>query len=204
MPISNIWVTLADLIPAVGGLWAIKHLGKGMRIFFFYCLMALPFDLLNLTLRIYEINNFWVLHVFTLCEYALIAATLSVWATSGLQKLIRFSITGFIVVWIISKFFIESFSTYDNFMSTTESVLLIILTTTILTRLSTLTENFDEDPRFWVLIALLFYFAGNFTVFALRNYLYFWYIHNIILTITNILIFKAFLCSRNPLNSGLY
>lgn len=196
---------LSDAVPFFVGVYLYRWLSKDMRILLRYFAIVLLVDvILYYTSFIIKINNLWLFHIFTLVEYSFLILVFSSWQKNALLKRnMRLSIPIFAMIWVMAKFFLEGFNEIDNFTSSVESVLLVVVSAYTLYDLNK--ENvvsIYKEPRFWVAGAVLIYFSGNLLCFAFSNVVLVWPIHSVLNIIANLLYTGGFLCLPRRLNYG--
>jgi hypothetical protein len=142
-------------------------------------------------------SNIWVFHLITLIEYVMLSYMFSFWQrVPAIRRTILGSIPVFALIWLFAKLSIENFSHLDNYTMVLSSVLLTGISS--YTLLSLLGEEtipaLSRTPQFWVATGVLIYYAGNLFMFALPESLNYWFIHNLISSLSNLLYLGGFLC----------
>lgn len=155
-------------------------------------------DVSSLYLALNRINNIWLFHLFTPLEYGILVMVFSYWQKEPLLRLVlRLSIPLFVLICLVNKLFLENLVSFDNFTVSLESSALIMIS--VFTLFSLYRDNsglISKDPRFWITVAVLIYFAGNLPTFAFANIIALWSIHSILNITSNILFSGGFLCYR--------
>jgi hypothetical protein len=120
-----------------------------------------------------EGNNLYVYHLYAPVEYGILAAIFfRSFQESLIRKCIFISVVSYVIIVIISSLFWEPLTQNNSITYMIESVLVIgwsgLYFRTLL-RVDSLYRP-ETDPTFWVLTALLIYFAGTFFTIGLLNY----------------------------------
>jgi len=144
-----------------------------MKIVLLYIFTAFLVEFLNAILSYLSVQNIIIFHIYTLLEYSLLAYVFFSWQPeSKLKTVLRWSIPGFFIIWLVDKAFIHSLYEFDSFVVTIESVLLVTIAMYELYDLNKdVNYSIFRNPKFWVTAAVLLYFAGNLIVFSLGSFI---------------------------------
>ena len=155
-------------------------------------------DVFGLYLAFNRINNIWLFHLFTPLEYGFLVMVFSYWQKKSLLRLVlRLSIPLFALICLVNKLFLENLVTFDSFTASLEgSALIMISVYTLFNLYRGNSGPISKDPRFWITVAVLIYFAGSLPTFAFANIIALWSIHNILNVSSNVLFTGGFLCYR--------
>ncbi len=201
---SNIVVTAIDIVPLIMGGVTYRFHDRGMRILFYFFVVILIFNLINIALKLSGQNNLWVLHVYTLVEYTFIVIAVATWLDRSNRLLALVSIALFAAIWAGLKLYVESLQQFDNLSFGIESFLLMTVSITVLVRLMDSSDSLLYDHRFYAVLGILIYFAGTITLFALRSILYSWLIHSAVAFLASLFWTRAFWCLRWTPKSASY
>lgn len=198
---------LSSTLPFMGAVICYKWLNKDLKILSILFLAAVTSDLTTLYIRFFTSEfNVWIFHIYTLLEFIILTILLYRWQVNRLiKKVIGFYIPFYIIIWALSKYFIESLNQIDGFTSTLGSALLMSAVMITFYQIITHEEHISlRDCRFLVMLGILIYNGGNLFIFGVSNIIDVWPIHSIFNIISNIVYTFAFLCQHPKLNfSGL-
>lgn len=179
------------LLPTVVGLMRFRNLNNGLRAIFILCVISILVDTANeFSSREYPFG-LHVTRIFTWTEFVLMSLFFIQYARRDFfKKIIVFNFLLFIGIQVID-INIQGFGGNDNLPVTFESVLNITyaMVTFYLLLKDMQYPNIVATPQFWILTAILIYFAGNIFVFATSDYAYslsndtgrlIWSIHSLI------------------------
>jgi hypothetical protein len=162
-----------SVIPLIISLRYYKSINRTLKPLFILSILSVVAEVLNKIHVEYDINNYYIFHIFTIIEFTLISLF---YKRFFLQfKNIRifevFIFVFFIIAFIDYK--INGLDSMDSFSITVESVILtsysLILFYFVLQKL--IFENLLNTPIFWMNTAILIYFSGNLILFVFSNYL---------------------------------
>ncbi|MBI5645749.1 MAG: hypothetical protein HY962_02365 [Ignavibacteriae bacterium] len=118
-----------------------------------------------------DMNLLWIFHIFTIAEFIFLMMIFNTWHM-GRRSRKAVSIAGpvVLVILIAAKMYqgIKGTEQFDSFATTIEGI--VVVTLAVLTLIYLTSDDIVhifEDPRFWVVSAIMFYFAGNLIIFAL-------------------------------------
>ena len=119
-----------------------------------------------------DANIMYVFHIYTIAEFILLLLIFRQWHL-GRKNEKTVLTTGLVVLSLIiaSKIYTGIWQVgedLDTIASTVEGV--VVVTLAVLTLINLTGDDIIhifEDPRFWVVSAIMFYFAGNLIIFAL-------------------------------------
>lgn len=162
------------LVPTVVGLLRFRNLNTGLLAIFVLCIISILVDTANqFSSREYPFG-LHLARVFTLAEFTTISIFFNHYASRDyLKKIIWFNFLLFIGIQVLD-IYLQGFSGQDDLPMTFESVLNI--TYSMATFYFMIKDmqfiNLLATPMFWILTAILIYFAGSMFVFATSNYAY--------------------------------
>ncbi len=195
---------MSNLFPVIIGLVYRRKLTTNMRILLLLYLLLIGAEMVLNYQAEMAVNNLWLIHLMTICEYVLLTIVFVYWQKNRIAKqVIRMTIPIYLVVWVMAKYSFEDFHTYDNFTASFASLLLTGITLyTLYTYLKIYSNSLTHAPWFWVSVGVLVYQAGNFFVFALSTTVFVWGLHNVLNIVANIIIAGGFLSLRHSSIGG--
>ncbi len=198
---------LSSTLTFVGALICFKWLNKDLKILSILFLAAVTSDLSTLYIRFFTSGfNVWIFHIYTLIEFIILTVLLMRWQINRLiKKVVSLYIPFYILIWILSKLYLERLTQIDDFSSSMGSVLLLGAAMITLYQIIIHESNVSfTDYRILVILGILIYNGGNLFIFAVSNIMDVWPVHSIFNITSNIIYTFAFLCQHPKLNfSGL-
>lgn len=206
-PLISILSAISTPLPFITALLFLKltSLNRDMKILLGYLGVATLTELIVTLFFMYNLPNHWVIHVYTLAEYLLVAALLAAWQNnSEFGGIIRLSIPLYLLVYAVIKI-----SGWEDFSASTLNYLtrpiaLILLNGFALYSLLTLSKKLStsiyRDYRFWILAALAIYYTAAIILVAFmflkdNNVLRFlMLLHSPVNILHNLLIIVGILC----------
>jgi len=201
---------MSAILPLLVGSFKMKGFTyqHDQRLLFLFGIVCLFFEVLSYFTYMIG-NNLYLLHFYTIIEFSMIA---SIFSTTILSKRTTiYLIVGFVSFALLNGFFIEGLNHYNANVRAIECITLIFLS--LLFFYQTLNNNkarrLEHLPMFWISVAVLLYFSGNFLVFLISEYALvsermsftIWGIHALINIIKNILFAIALWVQPTKLNS---
>ena len=176
-----------------------------MLVLLIYVVFSFAVELFTLYLAFNRINNLWVLHIYTLMEFAFIVVIFSQYVEMiQYRKSVPMILILYSIIWISSKIFLESFAEFDNYSSPPANILLILVALRALYISGQAVEpTIWKMSFFWFSVAVLIKFVGDFTLFlfgewfinlGLSDGISVWSIHWTINILSNIGFSLALLC----------
>jgi uncharacterized membrane protein len=155
----------------------------------------------------YHIYNLWTSHFYSLIEIIFVTFMYSSWVKQKQFKLILFlCLAGFIILWIISKFTFEPFSTADDGTATVSKIFQILFSVYLLVKVVRESEIiWTNDSRLWVVAGTIIYSAGSIFLFALFTKMLqishdrlrvVWFLNWILIIVSNLFYTRGFLCKK--------
>jgi hypothetical protein len=173
--ISGIFVALASLALLLNILYFQEDESYGKYIISYLVLVLVTSAA---AIGVYELgltdNNLFVFHVFTPCEYVLLALLYrAVFQSSFTKRMIVYSIPVFLAFSIFCSIYLQPIDVNNSYSIIAESVLIVLWSLLFLRETIVLQrENrLQRFPMFWISIGFLFYFIGNLFIEGLLNHL---------------------------------
>jgi hypothetical protein len=164
---------LSDILPLLAALYNYRQLDGVLKLFAFFCLISLSFDLLEWMLSNLQVrNNCPLLHLYIL--FTILFFTIIYYRAFYGIILKRIALilggTGIVAI-ICNAIFIENIWTYPSISNTVLCLLMIILSLTYFYQLLTRQEflHIDKQGLFWINSGILFYYSINIFLFMLYN-----------------------------------
>lgn len=150
-------ITVLYVLGIAAGIARWRTLGKGMRVVVLYLGVALVSTVVTYLMGQRNINNLWVLHIYTLMSCLILLYVFALWETS---KLVRRGISASAVIfagaWGISKLLLEDFGSFDNFTMPLATLLLVgAAVRTLYGMVGSTRHSVVRDARFWVSVAVI-------------------------------------------------
>ncbi|MGB2867521.1 MAG: hypothetical protein WBD36_03650 [Bacteroidota bacterium] len=193
------------LIPVIVGLFTIRSLQPDLKLL----LILFVVNAMAVSLQYYlgsrDVNNLWIGHFFNLIEYNMLTLMISDWQEKESTKAVfRLSMLVFTAFWIVAKLYLEKMDQPSVYVIPVSRVLLACASVYSLVGVAqSKTLTFLENPRFWVLSALLVSSAGGLMFYALRGMiahlpteqlLLAFYVHWSLIVVENLIYSGGFLC----------
>ncbi len=180
-------------------------LQKDLKILSVFFIITVASQATQLYLALHHTNNMFMFHYYTLLEYFAIMMVISMWQrTSIMQQVFRWSIVLYTIVWLFAETKFESPEAFDNFTSSFSSLLFLAASSyTLFTVIDDNKGSLFRNPKFWILSAILMYYAGSLVFFALSNAILFytrpeivfaWSLHWGIGILANVFYASGYLC----------
>lgn len=160
-------------VPFVISCFRFKYFQKYLIPVFLLIIISILVELINEIFVKYSINDFYLLHVYTVLEFILIALFYGIFFKQYFRPLLfYFFIAGFLIL-TYADTKINGMETMDSLSVSVESLILtgfsLFLFYYVLKNL--LFDNLLASPVFWINTAVLIYFSGNLFLFAFSNYI---------------------------------
>lgn len=168
----------------------------GLLLFGFLC------NLFLLLLALQSINNIFLLHLYTIVSYLLIALLFSYWHESRIAKYMRFSIVLFIIFYVtLLGLDYEELQLPNKYSKTMRSILVAFISLYTLLKVfqGSINNPASEDERFWVSFGIFINFSGStFVYVAIQDTITFniWQIRLTLAILSYFLYLKGYLCLR--------
>jgi len=159
---------ITALIAFVTGVRLYRFQSREMKLLVLYIGLALATEILLAVVGRQSIDNNWVSHPYTIIEYGILTYVFSRWQRSDLlRRVLVWSIFLFVVVEIGAVLFYENIRQFDSTSRTVEGIVFIGVAAFTLYGISRDETTIPlRDPRFWIAMTVLFYFAGTTVIFA--------------------------------------
>lgn len=196
----------STFFPLISGIILFKYLPEILRKFVYFFLAVAITDTAASLLSINNMNNMPVSNI-----YAIFEATALLYLFNEMNKGIMFKkffiIVGvfYFMVWIVDNLIINSIVEFNPVHQGIKFFLFIIVITRMLLYISgNIQINLLSNYQFWILIALLLYFSSTLFVYSTATMQltkenkvamqYTWWIHSIIMIITNCILSYSLIC----------
>jgi hypothetical protein len=195
------------VLPAIASVVRYKSLTSPMKVMTGLFVMYASVVAVQYWLGQKGIQNLWIGQIHTLVEFSLFTLVFSMWVGPGtLQRILRWSIAAYTVIWCILKVTIEHPGQFDNYSGSMAKLILMGLATyTIRISFQNIESNLLTYARVWVSAGILLYSAGTLLILAASNqilklspegFLTLWHVNWSMLILSNLLYSRAFLCKE--------
>jgi len=201
-PIISHLASLSILLPLGAGVLLWNKSTRPMRLLTGLLLYGSLSNLFLLLLSLQFINNMFLIHLYTLVSYLLIALLFSYWHKGQGARYMRFSIVLFFICYVtILGLGYEDLQHPNKYSQTIAGVLVafISLYTLYTAFQGSINHPAYEDERFWVSFGIFISFSGStFIYIAIPTYITYdiWWIILTLAVLGNLLCFKGYLCLR--------
>jgi hypothetical protein len=198
------------LIPVLIGWVSLFKWGGSLtlNVLLIFLTITLAFDVIEFIYQRGGDSNLFLMEYYSPVEYILLTLVFySLQSLRTVKRVLLGSIVLFVAFWAFSQRFLASEGEFDNTVLTVESILLCAIA--VLTLIDLVRNNFViiMHPGFWIIIAVLMYFAGNLLFFSLWNFILpsggnreqsyiYWFIHHILNMIMHMSYSVSFLCRQ--------
>jgi len=160
------------LIPLFSCIYLFSALNRTLKILLIYCLISAIADIIGFFLSYSKIQIYFNQHIFTIIECTLICLIFfSEFESQVVKRIIAVSYAIFMVISLWVMFYLNKLNHQDNIISSTESVLIMGLSSiyfyTLTNELSI--EKLDNYYFFWVNSAFLVYFSMAFFLYLMNT-----------------------------------
>ncbi len=187
------------LIPLLTGIVIWRHLIGRMKLLFWLAFASMFADFLALLLGFQKINNWSVINVFFIVQFALLYLIIEHEKKSISSSAFFFCLIAFGVV---NYFFFQSPIIFNSYSAYTYAIVIIIVCIRFLYVLmkDMPVERIQTLPLFWLSFGALIYYAGTLFLFLFNNYLVLhmptrlpniWILHNILNITKNFFLFMT-------------
>lgn len=125
-----------------------------------------------ITSVVLHIKNLYILHIYTIIEFNIIALFYSRFFNGFYARwLVPAMMVSFTTLAILNTIFLQHLSDSNAYVRGLESLLIIALALLCFYKILSelLTKRLEKDPVFWINTGFLLYFAGNLFLFILSN-----------------------------------
>ncbi|NOZ55352.1 MAG: hypothetical protein GXO73_01010 [Calditrichaeota bacterium] len=207
VPLSSIVSIISGLLPLSVGLVFFRRLGKDMRLLVLLLTLGFALDVASIPMAILKISNIWLINLYFLVDYALLAFVLSYWQDHPrVRQIFRISVVPVVAVWAASQAALGSLVHFNFLARTLECILLSLAAIYTLWQIGLTSTNVPlaRDYRFWVALSILIYFSGTIFLYAFGFLINTklmgaaWVIHSGLNVTANLGYTGGFLCFRRP------
>lgn len=194
MPIKIFYyiIPFTCLVPAIVGIRHYASLTKDLKIITLYVLVCFLTEIPTNYLRMHNMNNLFLLHLFTIIEFLLMAWLYSFHILRVINKKVILAITvTFIVFAVLNTLFFQSLSTFNSYARCIEILLIIFFALAYVYELIVRNEQklLKALPMYWINTAVLIYFTAGFFLYLVSNNILLptyinksiWFVHGLLL-----------------------
>jgi hypothetical protein len=195
--------SLSILFPFAAALYRFPLLNKELKIMGWLFIVSTVIEIVSFATSYYRVNNLWLINSYNIIEGFIFFYICGRWFQS--QKIFRAVMILFAVYagfWFYTTFISAGFFEFNEKEKTLKGILLILITGSLLLRISKEDTVFiSQDYRFWFVAAILIYFSVGVVIFSTANLIlednikamyYSWNVHSVINIICNLLFAYGF------------
>ena len=166
-------ITALYVLWIIAGILRWRTLGSGMRFVVVYLGVALASTTVTYVMGRRNINNLWVLHIYTLVSCLMLLRVFAVWETNPtVRRGIYASAVVFGIIWGLSKLFFEDLTLFDSFTMPLATLLLVgAAVRTLCSMIGSAKYPVAQDARFWVSVAVIIECCSTVLSFSAGNLL---------------------------------
>lgn len=164
---------LIDLLPFCVGVYCWRYLSRPLQVLLAFNLFTIVIDISTVFAAASNASNLWQMAIFTLVEYGFLVYIFSIWQSNvTLRNGLRISIALWALAWCIAWLSGATIPAMLHQFQLVESIMLISVSTYTLHKISNQASTATRRvPAFWISVGVLFYFAGNFLLFAALKFI---------------------------------
>jgi hypothetical protein len=191
--------TISAVFPVAAGIFNFRQTRFDTRLILALLTLVLMIDCYGLFFASRQMGANWIHHFYSPLEYAVFAAVISTWQAEKMaRKFILLSIVFFSLLSIWDIFVSADLKHTNDFTASVACAFFVGMTSYTLIGIDRQQAGrLFSDYRFWIMVGLLIYSAGNLAYFAFfRNFIsyYLWAGHNLLNILANICYAIGFLC----------
>jgi hypothetical protein len=189
------------VLPIGAGVLRFKRLNTGLRILVFYVFLSALVDLMSYIIIYYfKHSNAGLFRAYTLIEFTLLTLYFrTLFNRKSVQLFFLIAVLVFGLIDIICTQFLQPGDAFDSYASAIEGLFMLSFSLCYFYKVFTevVIVKLEKDASFWIVSAILIYFAGNLFLFLCSDntlasmqeyFLKYWSIDFILNTIFNILL----------------
>lgn len=145
-----------------------------MKVAVIYLIAAFLVQIVGSSLATFEINNMPTFHIFAVVQFALLSLFFRLLIKPlWIKWVIEVNILYFVLYAIVNAIFVEGIYEFNSYVATAEAILLLVYSVVFLAQMlrNMPVDKVERSFSFWIVSGTLFYFAGNFFLFMLANFL---------------------------------
>ena len=165
--------TVLYVLWILAGIVRWRRLGSGMRVVVLYLGVALVSTVVTYVMGRRNINNLWVLHIYTLVSCLILLRVFAKWETNRtVRRVIYGSGVAFGMIWAVSKLLVEDLALFDSFTMPLSTLLLVgAAVRTLCSTMGSAQHAMARDARFWVSVAVIVESCATVLSFSAGNLL---------------------------------
>jgi hypothetical protein len=208
-------VPLSILIPLVFAILNYRFLDQSLKTIFWFLIFSGLANLVALYLATHQKNNLFVIHIYTVFEFAFISWYYKLQLKGIYNKIIPILIFAFTVLCVLNVLFIQKSTLFNTYTRSLGAIIIIGYCIISFNKQSLLDHDYSWGAISfnWINTGLLIYYTGCFFTFVFSNYLLssssllnliIWNIDNTFLLVEYILFGVAFYKCRKQPTISLY
>jgi hypothetical protein len=163
----------SSVLPIGVGISKIKILNQGVKILFYYLLVAFVADIyFTWFARGYQVT-LGLMHVYYLVENIFIISIISLWQESHrMKRFFQSIVIIYILFWIVAKLTFEPLNgLYTTIASVSQVLLALSAGYTLFVVMGNREQPLINNYRFWILLSFIIYYTGTLFIIAMRGIL---------------------------------
>lgn len=201
------------LIPIIIAGSSYKLLSKPLKVFFFFNIFTFILNTLNIILSSLSIPDLYLIHLYTIFEFAFISWFYALQFKGFTVKIIPPLVLVFSIWCVLNFFYIQTYTQLNSYTRSFESVIIIGYCLMFINNQSQTeaSHKWETLSLNWINFGILIFYSCSFFIFMFSNYLLYvdkritvvvWGIYDVILLFENILFAIAFYkCKKQPIIS---
>jgi hypothetical protein len=186
------------LLPTFIGVKNFRYQDRDLRSLSLFLILSALTELVAIALFFYKINNFPVLHVFTLIEFGFLSFLYSEHIHKLIPRNFIFTLViVFTVFSVVNSLFLQSLFTFNTYARGIEFLIILFYAIVHIYLLNT--ENSGtllHMPMFWITLGIILYYASSFFAVLMVNLILpqmnlVWALHNVFLLLHYLFFAKA-------------
>ncbi len=195
-------VTISASLPVIAGVVHFRRLRFDIKLLLILFAVVLITDSISLYCAARGIGMNWLHHIYSPLEYAIFGVVISTWQVRRFEKkAILFSIVAFALLCAWDIFGVGDWEHTNDFTASVSCGLFVGMTSYTLVGIERRHAGpIYRDYRFWMLIGLMVYSAGNIAFFAFFRHIvsyYLWAGHNALNIMANVCYTVGILCQAH-------
>ena len=165
-------VPAVAILPLLLASFRYRSLSAELKVIVWYLALSIVSSIITNGMAQMNSNNLPVIHVYTLCEWLVLACFYSkLFCSPSVKRIIGITVVLYFVFFLLDIAFLEPINQFNNYSKSIESILVVVCSFTYFIRLM------DDTPGnviFYPALAfinagLLIYFSSSFILFVLLN-----------------------------------
>jgi hypothetical protein len=160
------------IVPIYIGIRYFRCLTNDLKAMTLYMVSCLLCEIPNNYLLYHNINNLFILHIFTVIEFVFLAYVYSFHIKSVINKRLLFGGTiAFVVLAVLNTIYVQPLSVFNSYARCAEILIILFLALCYVHKLIVNNEQrqLRTFPMFWINTAVVIYFTAGFFLYLVSN-----------------------------------